>query len=51
MSGARGAVGSSKLDAQYEARLGGLGRIPLLKVPPNEWMTLDLDHRACFLLV
>lgn len=40
-----------KLTDQYTARLRRLTRVPVLKVPPNEWMTLDLDHRACFLLV
>lgn len=41
----------SKLIDQYLARLRRLTRVPLLKVPPSEWMELDLDHRACFLLV
>lgn len=41
----------SRLTDQYAARLRRLTRVPVLKVPPNEWMTLELDHRACFLLV
>jgi hypothetical protein len=41
----------SKLIDLYSAKLGRLSRVPLLKVQPNEWLTLDLDHRACFLLV
>lgn len=39
------------LAAAYTVRLGGLAGVPLLKVPTNEWLTLDLDPRACFLLV
>jgi hypothetical protein len=41
----------AKLTKEYLARLGSLGNVPLLKVAPREWVTLDLDHRACFLLV
>jgi hypothetical protein len=44
-------VARKKLTEIYMSRLGRLSNVPLLKVPSNEWMTLDLDHRACFLLV
>jgi hypothetical protein len=35
----------------YGARLGDLNRMPRLKVPSSDWVKLELDHRACFLLV
>jgi hypothetical protein len=44
-------VARTKLTEFYMSRLGRLSNVPLLKVPSNEWMTLELDHRACFLLV
>jgi hypothetical protein len=44
-------VARTKLAELYLSRLGRLSSVPLLNVPPNEWVTLDLDHRACFLLV
>jgi hypothetical protein len=45
------AICRSRLTNVYAARLGRLSRVPVQKVPPHEWMSLDLDHRACFLLV
>jgi hypothetical protein len=41
----------AKLTEVYISRLGRLATVPLLRVPRSEWMTLDLDPRACFLLV
>jgi hypothetical protein len=41
----------TKLADHYALRLGRLARVPQLRVRPNEWMTLDLDHRSCFVLV
>jgi hypothetical protein len=40
-----------KLADFYAAKLGRLAKVPILEVPASEWMSLDLDHRACFLLV
>lgn len=38
------------LQAKYAARLGPLSGVPVLRVPSDRWLELDLDARTCFVL-
>jgi len=40
----------AKLEAAYRSRLGNLQTAPSVRVPPDEVIWLDLDHRAGFVL-